>query len=332
MAEGFENLGGTYEQNDYSAKYPGSNGDSVRYPGRHGGSSKLISFGSGNGTLLFIADAPRSYVVVGCAIGLPGVVSYPMTFLQIRDASNNVLFKVRGDMDRSLTVLTGANAVLCNTGSLSIPGGGEFFYLELKLNINTSTGAVTVRINGTQKATFSGNTGSTNWQRVAWGRFDNGGVNATDLYVLDTTGPNNDFLGDCRVMDVLPDSDGTDNGFTASAGSRYQCVDETLQNGDTDYVSSTTPGNLQTFNHANISTTGTIVAVIPTVLVRKDDAGSRNFKQRTRSGATVSEGPDKSINNSYEWFSRVMEVDPNTGSAWSVAAVNASEHGVNHTV
>lgn len=41
----------------------------------------------------------------------------------------------------------------------------------------------------------------------------------------------------CAVVKVTVDGDGASNDFTASAGSRFQCVDETVPNDDTDYVS-----------------------------------------------------------------------------------------------
>lgn len=327
LAEGFENLGGTYEQFDFSLKYPGSTGDAERQSGRHGGTSKCVRLGSGNGKIVFVHSTTLTSFVMGCAVLIGDVFTSIVTCCQIMDSAANVLYKVQSYQDRSIGLLTNGGTVLARSAANTIPNNA-WFYLEVKMTVGGS-GSVTLRVNGAQVATFSGNTGSaTPIQRIQMIRADNSVVTITDWYILDSTGPNNDFLGDCRVQDFLPTSDGTDIDFTASAGNRYACVDETLQNGDTDYVYSSTPGNKQTFNIADISTTGTIVAVITTAFVRKDDAGSRSFKLRTRSGATVSDGPEISINNSNLAFQKIEENDPNTAAAWSPANFNAAEFGV----
>jgi hypothetical protein len=327
LAEGFENIGGSYEQFDLSLKYPGSSGDAVRYTGRHGGSSKLVKLGSANGKIVFIHSTELTTFTMGVAVAIDDILSSVVTCCEIMDGSANGLYRIRTFQDRSIAVLTWAGSTLARTPANTIPNAA-FFYLEVQMTVGGS-GSVIIRINGLQKATFSGNTGSTTAiQRIQMIRADNSAVSITDWYILDSTGPNNNFLGDCRVQDFLPTSDGTDNDFTASAGNRFQCVDETLQNGDTDYVYSSTAGNKQTFNMADISTTGTIVAVISTVYVRKDDAGSRSFKHRTRSGATVSDATEISINNSNLAFQRIEENDPNTGLAWLQAGFNAAEFGV----
>src|SRR5262249_36678260 len=157
--------------------------------------------------------------------------------------------------------------------STSFLSAGAFNYIEVKITISDTVGVVTVRVNGT----------STGWLALTSQDTQNGGpstitniilggdlvTNASnapshfdDVVILDTTGAvNNDFLGDCRVEAIFPNGAGNYAQWTPSTGSNFQNVDENPPNDDSDYNSSSTAGQIDTFNYSNLSvTSGTVKA------------------------------------------------------------------------
>jgi hypothetical protein len=57
-------------------------------------------------------------------------------------------------------------------------------------------------------------------------------------------------------------------------------------------------------------------------LCQKSDAGTRNVALRLRSGATNVTGTSTALNTTWGWVWRSDTVDPATGAAWGVVAVN----------
>lgn len=105
-------------------------------------------------------------------------------------------------------------------------------------------------------------------------------------------------------------------------------VAETTQDGDTSYVYSSNPGDADLYNLADLpSTPASIIGVVSKAAVRKSDAGTRTAQFQLKSGATTSLTTPAVLGSSYGYLSRVDTVDPNTGAAWTAAAVNALQIG-----
>jgi hypothetical protein len=210
-----------------------------------------------------------------------------------------------------------------------------WYYIELKVYIHDTSGTYDIRLNGSNVLSGSSidtkASGTAGANQIAIGGyayiktcyFD-------DIYVCDTTGTvANDLLGDCKVETRFPDGAGNSTDFTASAGSNYQCVDETSPNSDTDYVYDDTVGNHDTYTFGNMSTIeGSIYGVQTSVFARKDDAGSRKIKTVVRSNGTdYTPGAEHTLGDAYSYYSDVHESDPDTSSAWTIAGINAAEFG-----
>ncbi|MBR0871197.1 hypothetical protein JQ633_12570 [Bradyrhizobium tropiciagri] len=121
---------------------------------------------------------------------------------------------------------------------------------------------------------------------------------------------------------------GTSSVRLSIATANYSQVNDPQQNGDTDYVSGSAAGNVDLYDLADIPGTPTaIVAVITRALLKKSDAGSRTATTRLKSGGTFQDGATLTLTTSYQWQSQVLPVDPDTGSPWSVGAVNALQIG-----
>lgn len=211
---------------------------------------------------------------------------------------------------------------------------GVWYWLEISVTFGNS-GSFEVRLNGSTiisgsgvDTSLSGNSYATTFQIGS--TYANGRNNQfSDLYVCNGLGSvNNNFLGDCKVSLLLPNGAGNSAQWTPSAGSNYQCVDETTHNGDTDYVSSSTVGNIDTYAFGNLAANaGTILGVVTQTLARKDDAGSVTIAPVIRTNSNNYEGSAVPVPTSYTYLRQIYEQNPDTAAAWSASEVNAAEFG-----
>lgn len=152
-----------------------------------------------------------------------------------------------------------------------------------------------------------------------------------DIYICDgTTTNNNDFLGDCVAQSLLPTGVGALTNFALTgAPTNWQAVSENPPNDDISYVSSAVVGTTDTYKFASLAAAAGSIKGIQFVLdARKDDAGTRTLAGITRQAATNYAGPNKNPGNTYAFLQNVVELNPATGLAWSVADVNADEFGI----
>jgi hypothetical protein len=112
----------------------------------------------------------------------------------------------------------------------------------------------------------------------------------------------------------------------APAGDWVQ-VNDVTPNGDVDYLSSSTPGDRDTFTFPDVGVVGTVKAVVINHVSRKDDAGVRELAGSIRTGGTDYDGTGLEISTSWAAYQEIHETNP-AGGAWDVAAVDAAEFGI----
>ncbi len=245
-------------------------------------------------------------------------------------------------LNADLTMQMRRGSTTLDSSSVATLTANVWQYLELKVVINNTTGTYELRLNGvnilsgTGKNTRSTANNSANGFKL--GCLTNGlsgctittGWYVDDLYVCDGSGGSNTtFLGDSRVDTLLPSGAGNSTGMTASAGSNYDCVNEALENGDTDYVQSSTATTKDTYAFSDLSHTPTSVfGVQINMWSKKDDSGSRTMCAVTRSGGSDTDGATQAPNTSYSDLIEMLNQDPNGPAAWTKTSVNAAEFGV----
>lgn len=227
------------------------------------------------------------------------------------------------------------NGTVLATGT-TVLSAGVFYYIELKSTINSATGSYEVRINGATEMSASGVNTQATANASADGVRLGGGNNAAftdwdDFYICDTTGAqNNTFLGDVRIQAVLPSGAGATTQWTPSAAvANYTTVDEAAPNDDTDYVSSGTVGQIDTYAMGDLTpTAGTIKAVQTVHYARKDDAGTRTIAPVFHIGVTDYVGANlPNLSTTYTYLPQVFETSPATATAWTITEVNGLELG-----
>lgn len=321
--DGFDHLSST----DLTKKW-NSASSSISSPGRSG-SGQFAS----NGQLA--KGLPSSYatLVVGIAVKwstLPNGTQFIRFYDGLFGGGGTMQICVRQNLDGTVSVVNNSNVVLATSSSFGMQTG-VWNYFEVKVTFaGSSTGTINVKCNGASVISSNAMTTiSTANASASCVYFSAEAMD--DVYVCDTSGTlNKDFLGDVTIKTVFPNADGTYTQFTPSTGTaHWSLVDETTNNGDTDYVSSATVGNRDTYNFTDLSSVNVLAAQLHTI-VKKEAAGDTvQVNTVCKSGATVTTGTKVAPGTSYQLLSSsILETDPNTGSAWTLTNLNAAEFGV----
>lgn len=238
----------------------------------------------------------------------------------------------------TISAYNGGSGTALGTSSVAL-SAGVTSYLEFKVTIDNSSGTIDVLKDGvsilslTSKDTQNG--GTATWTQFAIGHFGaNGAVTVTwdydDLYVLDGSGSvNNNFLGDIRVDATYGNGAGTNTGWTPSAGSNYQTVDEASTNGDTDYNSTSTVNAKDSFAFPSAPVAGAVIAAIQVnIAARKTDAGTSGIKALARISGTDNLGTEQFASSSYSFLRTVWDQTPEgSPQTWTDTIYDAAEFG-----
>ena len=327
---GFNEIPRKWTARDSSSSYAN---DIKATSGRRGGGAFFI--GSSGG--IYKAIPARQSLVLGVAIyptELPGTGGGQPLF-ELRDGSSQQLY-VFFDTAGKLRIYRGGGVLLATSvDPLPIL---TWSYVEFKASIDNASGSYELRVNGAAWLAAGGvdtqNTANAFANYVCLGitGANDANVYYDDFYLCDTSGAaNNDFLGDVRIDVLAPNGPGTYQDWTPSTGTDHAAlVDETSPN-STDYLTGETPGAKETLTLGDLPAQGSVVAVQVCNYLAKTDAGAAKARNLIRSGTTDAYGAEAALSTSYVYSVSVHETDPATGNAWSTAAVNALEVGVEVT-
>lgn len=209
---------------------------------------------------------------------------------------------------------------------------GAYHTLEVKC-LMTNSGTITVRLNGVDICTavasdFLNTTTTLGFIQFLGGL---GTVYLDWLYLLDSTGSElNDFLGDFRVEQVVPDADGVTALWTPSAGSNYQCIDDALGSYDDDstYISSSTGSQDNLASHAAVSLTNLNSVKFVNLSALTRDDGSNDVALLMVNGVNTVVSSTFTTGTAYGWRNYARATAPDTTAWGSASVINASEFGV----
>jgi hypothetical protein len=304
--------------------------------GRRGTSSMRCT---GNSTYTALSLTNQAIWVVGFALrygnvpvnGAAGIVNWV-------DAST-IQTELRIETSGRLGVYRGTTKL--GETTLVVPTN-TFTYIEWYVKHDQTSGEMRVAVNGVLDLTLtSQDTTNTANAFASIMRIGNHGTNSgfnmgnqdfDDLYICDGAGATHTtLLGDCRVDALLPNGDGSNSAWTVSTGTTHSTlVDDAAPNDDTDYLSTATASARESHAVTNLPSMATplIYGLQHCLSMKKDDAGTRQVKSLLKSGATTQAGATThTLSTSYVYYRELWTLDPATGAAWDVAAVNALEAG-----
>lgn len=323
-----------YATADITKKWTANNSAVINASGGRRGGGGMQLDAAGDWVSKTFASS-YSTIIVGFAFNRNVSGGSNITILSLSEAGTYHISLIL-NASNQLVVKRGLyNGTVLGTGSTTIPDA--FVYIELKVKIHDTTGTVDLKIDGVSELALTsqdtrngGNNGVIDTLRLG----DNSGIGLgcesvfDDLVVLDTSGSaNTNFLGDVRIDTLLANADGTYTDFSLSTGStHYTLVNESTPN-TSDYVSSDTLNNKDSYYFSDLSGSSTIYAVQVSNAVLKDDNGSRFVSNLVRSGTTNQQGASTEVTASQAYAISVHETDPATGAAWTTNAVNAAQFG-----
>ena len=132
----------------------------------------------------------------------------------------------------------------------------QWYYLEVQSKIANAGGTLTLRLNGTQIGTFSGDTQTGTTALVNAIRLATGSQNNyfDDFYLCTAATTPDAFLGDCVVETLLPNGNGAVNQFIGSDGNstdNWDLVDAVPPVPEA-YVTSSTPGHQDLYTMSDL--------------------------------------------------------------------------------
>jgi hypothetical protein len=253
------------------------------------------------------------------------------TIVTLREGATSHLSLVYNG-NGTFTINRNGAAITFGVGSATSSNAGiasnTWYYLELDVTVNDTTGAWEFRVNTVTYG--SGSSGDTR----------NGGAGVIDTLIL--LGPNalntdfddvyvasgaTSFQGDCRVMSQPPNASGTYTAWTPNASTNVSRINQASQDGDTTYNSTAAAATRDSFTFPALGITGTILGLIALIVSRKDDAGARNIQVSVRSGGTDYDSASFAQSTSYAGYVKTDLTDPATAAAWTVTGVNNAEIG-----
>jgi hypothetical protein len=256
----------------------------------------------------------------------------------LRFTTSGCLELVRGPLTAPTIIATGSTIFL---------GGSNWKYVELQITFANSGGVYELRIDDQLELSGTADTQNTsnasaNIIALRWESFGTSGVSWDNYYIADTTGViNNSFLGPLRVDTYWPAAnDAVD--FTPYSGSNYQMVDDKNHGDfgtlDTDYNSTNTTGDIDTFTVDSIGNNGPILGVAETVWCNRQAGQSVGIQPLMKvggveyTGSTYYPVPKTStglgeITTEVQATQMIKETNPNTGGSWTPSDANSVKYG-----
>jgi hypothetical protein len=282
----------------------------------------------------FASTDEHATLTVGLALRRTGSGTFELRFLSDSVATQHITIQITTTGEIKVFRGSIAGTQLGSTISAAI-GVSVWNYLEAQVTLHDTTGVVKVWLNGVLLVNLSSQDTKNAGTKAVFDGFSFAitlaNADVDDLYVNNGAGSiNTSNLGDVKIVSGLPNADGNTSQLVGSDGNsvnNYLQVDESPAN-TSDYNGSATNDQYDTYNYANFANTGdTIYDVSIYDYSAKSDAGAKQAATVVRSGGTDYEQATHALSTSYQFYETRLELNPASGVAWSISALNAAEFG-----
>jgi len=289
-----------------------------------------------------IKDVPRlsTYIAGGACKPTTGQSGTAALILFMTNLITTIHIEIRGETDGNISIYRGSTQLDITTDNpLAFD---DFNFIEARVVIDNSVGAVEVRLNGSTILNITSvdtrNGTSDMIEHIAFGGHSGGsGVTVDDCYMLDETGaaPQNTFLGDIRVDTLKPSADGglsqLPTVFPASPATSFDKVDEVLADDDSTYIQSTALNQVSTFTYENLPVVlggAEVYAVQVNTRVKKTESGDRALSSLQRFSSVNTAFLTHGVSTDNITHRSVHPTNPRTASPWLESEVDALEVGL----
>ncbi len=154
-------------------------------------------------------------------------------------------------------------------------------------------------------------------------------VNAPDANFVSGFEPNSTRPGSGFVVPNTPSGVGVTTQLTSSSGgANWTNVDDIPPNGDTDYNSSATNNQYDTYAATDLpSSANAVVASMGMAYAERTDATIQNYRHVVRTGGVDYFGNNTALTLAYVTQFWSWNVNPGTLTSWTVAEINGAEPG-----
>lgn len=236
---------------------------------------------------------------------------------------------------------TSGSGTILGSSSGPVIQAGSYQHIAMFATCHGSTGTIEVRVDGVTVINVSGvNTapsGTVNFAQMSGDNLSStsGIVDVDDFWCWNNLGTaNNDFSGNVRVRRLNPDQDTAATDWVRNTGSTdFSAINQTAPDSDTTYIEAANLNDISEFDFENTpAEVSAILAAQTYVMMKKTDAGDSNVQVSLVSGASEVNGADRPITTAYAYWTDIFEVDPDTGTAWTKAAIDAAKMKLERTV
>lgn len=249
-----------------------------------------------------------------------------------------VAVRVQWDGTNSQWVILCGATEVARVSDATFAVTNTYFHIGVDIKIHASAGWVYVYRDGTLVVSFSGDTdnGSTTFNRLHPGHFTagqawtSGGI-LDDLVWFDSTGEVAPAaIPDYRLYALTPNGNGNYNEWDGSDGNavnNYLLVDEIPANDETDYLTTATANDTESFTMTTFTIPSgfAVEEVIPLAIARKIDAlGALGLKLGTRLASTDLLSSTKALGTGYTIYLERQTTKPG-GGAWAQADIDGLE-------
>jgi hypothetical protein len=335
-----------YQTEELDKKWTGTNGDLGIEAGKGRCGTAALRMGT-------FADAIRGIAfgsntpIVGFAFRINSEMTSPtlgVSLLYLRDGQGRNYLGIGTGSDGSVVVFAPEGTSVSWQTAPNLIHHDTWYFVELKVLLHMSAGAITLRINNVEHLNVSGVQTMGEWgDGSAYNTLPPRAIYligtsnqehwVDDLYVSDDTGPapQHDFLGDVRVEYLRPRAAGAHQAWpvvVGSSGSHWLAVrDDAIPDGDGSYVEANAPGLTDTnlYEPTGLPTGNPIFGAQLSLYARKTEIGPRTIAPMVNGVTGTPHGPSF---ESYQYYSTSYGANPATGAAWTVASINAIDAGV----
>lgn len=253
-------------------------------------------------------------------------------------SSSKQIFGVLNSTTRILHLWRSGGVIEAHSGDYTVLATGSAtlvdnttYLIEVHFKVADTGGRVEVKVDGISDIDFTGDTkpdANTQFNKIRLG-YAGSAFTYTyayfDNFIMDDAA----WIGNTNIQAVVPTGAGTTTGWTPSAGTNYECVDEKPPS-DADYVSINAVDTTDTYAAGNmVGTIGNVKCVQVQSRALVDGSPTpTNLKLVVRSGATDYLSGDKAVPVAAKSLSHLWETNPADSAAWEEADVNAMEIGV----